>query len=124
MSERPKALDSSTFCEACYFEKIEPIIKTYEENLEKAKQVNLFYKDQARETRLMSRAAPEIRIENCLDRDETILRLAYRAAELQYNSLIDVDIKSVKVREANYQHSVWSVTGIPLNLDENKLKRK
>ena len=120
----PEALKFSTYCGTCYNLTIEPALAAYEATLEKARQVSLFYKDQARETRRMSRIETPIRVEKCLDKNETILRLAFIAVEKDFNTLVDVDLVSTKVKKGNYQHSVWDGTAIPVRLESEKLKRK
>ncbi len=92
--------------------------------MQKARNVSMFYKDQGKETRRMSRIEKAITIENCLDKNEIILRLAFRAVENGFNTLVDVDLVSKKVKQGNYQHSVWSGTAVPVTLEPEKLKHK
>lgn len=81
----------------------------------------VFMKAQFKETRLIKRLEDPISVVACADYDETLLRLAFRAAQLNYNGIIDVDITSKKVRTGNYQTSVFSGTAIPANVREDKL---
>ncbi len=122
--EIPKDLAFTTFCGTCFNLTIEPAIENYEETMQKAREVSLFYKDQGKETRRMVRAEKPIVIENCLDKDELILRLAFRAAEESFNTLVDVDLVSQKVKQGNYQHLIWKGTAVPISLEPEKLKRK
>ena len=92
--------------------------------LEQAKNVAMFYKDQGKETRRMSRVEKPLTVDNCLDKNDMILRLAFRAIEAGFNTLVDVDLVSQKVRNGNYQHLVWSGTAVPVSLEPEKLKHK
>lgn len=96
----------------------------YNRMMQNAREVSLFYKDQGKETRRMSRVEKPIIVENCLDKDELILRLAFRAAEEGFNTLVDVDLVSQKVKQGNYQHLIWKGTAVPISLEPEKLKRK
>ena len=81
----------------------------------------VFMKAQFKETRMVKRFEDPISIIDCADYDETILRLAFRGAELGFNGIIDVDITSKKVKTGNYQTTVFSGTAIPANVREDKL---
>lgn len=81
----------------------------------------VFMKAQFKETRFVKRLEDPITVAECADYDETLLRLAFRGAELNFNGIIDVDITSKKVRTGNYQTSVFSGTAIPANVREDKL---
>lgn len=81
----------------------------------------VFMKAQFKETRFIKRLEEPVKVAECADYDETLLRLAFQAAQLNYNGVIDVDITSKKVRTGNYQTSVFSGTAIPANVREDKL---
>ncbi len=114
----------STYCGTCFNLTVEPAIANYDRMLQNAREVSLFYKDQGKETRRMSRVEKPVVVENCLDRDELILRLAFRAVEEGFNALVDVDLVSQKVKQGNYQHLIWRGTAVPISLEPEKLKRK
>ncbi|MCC2677947.1 MAG: hypothetical protein K0R29_523 [Pseudobdellovibrio sp.] len=89
--------------------------------METAKNILVFEISQGKETRLIKRKEAKLVVEECPDRDETMLRLAFQAAEKGFNAIIDVDIKSKKVKEGKYQHTMYSGTAIPANVTDNKL---
>ncbi len=89
--------------------------------MEQAKNTMVFMKAQFKETRFVKRLEDPITIPECNDYDELILRLAFKAAEKDFNAVIDVDITSKKVRTGNYQTSVFSGTAIPAHVREDKL---
>lgn len=120
----PAALSHTTYCGPCYFEKIEPERKLYEETIEKAKNVAIFYKDQGKETRRMARSTEKFSVKKCTDRNGAIMRLAFFAAQAGYNTLVDVYLQSEKIREGSYQHLIWHAEAVPVLLSDEKLKRK
>jgi uncharacterized protein YbjQ (UPF0145 family) len=116
----PEDLLKGTYCPPCYETSVAPAVDEYQQLLERAKQVNVYFKAQSKETRLMKRSNKPINIVACDDRDEAILRLAFLAAKDGYNALIDVDIKSEKVRDHAFQKLVWHASAIPVSLENNR----
>ena len=47
-------------------------------------------------------------VKDCPDRDETIMRLAFFAAQRSSNAVIQVEVTAEKVRNGAYQTSKWS----------------
>ena len=123
LNPKPSYLTSLVFCPQCYDSKIAQDLRLYEETIEKAKDILVFFKDQSKETRLMSRKEPAIKIENCDDREETLLRLAFVAAQKNFNGLVDVELDSKKVRDGSYQTHKWSGSAVPTHIDSKKINR-
>lgn len=115
----PLELSHNAYCGSCFDEKVGPELAHYNELLEKAGQVFVFYKTQNKETRSLRRNEDPIHINDCDDKDETLLRLAFRAAQEGFNTLIDVVITShKKIDSDGYQKSVWQGVGVPTLLNE------
>lgn len=119
-----KKLSSKSFCQTCYQSEVDPQLQIYEQNLEKAKEVFIYFIHQGKETRLMKRKEKALRVEKGLDKDETLMRLAFLASLGGHNALLDVELKAEKIRQGAYQTSVFSAQGIPTNLDENLENKK
>ena len=117
----PKELSHTAYCNTCYDHKVLPEITKYNEMMDAAKNILVFMKAQFKETRLIKRLADPIHVMECADYDETLLRLAFQAVELEYNGIIDVDIISKKIKVGKYQTTVFSGTAIPANVREDKL---
>jgi hypothetical protein len=120
----PQDLTHNFYCWTCFDEKINPEIESYNEKLIQAKNLVTFSILQKKETRLMSRNEKPIYVENCKDREEALLRLAFLAVISNFNSLIDVDIISKKIVNAGYQKLNWSGSAIPINLEQKILDRR
>jgi len=71
---------------------------------------------------VLKKSKTEVQVSDCPDRDETVLRLAFKAAEKGHNALIKTELVSKKVFDHSYQKSVWSGHGLPVDIDEEKLK--
>jgi hypothetical protein len=119
----PEILQGSIFCPVCFDSKIQPEIQAYEADIERAREVIVFFKKQTKETRHVKRLEQPVVVEHCPDREETLLRLAYFAIKAGFQSLVDVEISSVKIRSGSRQFSDWSGTGVPADVDLSKIPK-
>jgi hypothetical protein len=117
----PADLSHTTYCPTCFNSKVTDAISSYDQTMEQAKNIEVFYKKQSKETRFFSRLEKPLSIEDCADYDEAILRLAFRATQAGFNALIDLDLKSKKIRDGRYQTSSWSGTAVPSHIDPSKI---
>jgi hypothetical protein len=122
LEQIPEELSHRAYCSPCFSEKVVPALASYNRIMARAKAVIVFLKDKGEETRRMKRTEKPLRIADCDDRKETLLRLAFLAAKGNFNALIDVDIFSKKVRNFGYQTSKWHGIGIPTQVDADKLQ--
>jgi hypothetical protein len=120
----PDDLKHDRFCTFCYEQKVAPALESYLEIMERAKGVYVFFTTQRKSFPLLKRSKDKVRVLDCPDRDETILRLAFLAAEQSYNALLDVDVTCEKIRTDNYQKSKWQGVGVPATVDAEKLEYK
>jgi hypothetical protein len=124
LEKMPADIDVGVYCAPCFDAHVAEALADYNDKLEKAKDVNVFYSTQSKETRFVRRTEKAIRVENCQDRDDVILRLAFRAVESNKNSIVDVTLASVKVRNGGWQTTVWSGKAIPTDIEDSQLQRK
>jgi hypothetical protein len=118
-----RSFTHSTYCPSCYDQQVAPAAAQYDATMEAAKEILVYEKSQGKETRLIKRIAKPVSVDHCADRNETILRLAFQAALAGYNGIIDVDLKSEKVRDGSYQTTRWSGTGVPTNIESRRIVR-
>jgi hypothetical protein len=123
LDEIPPELISRTFCDSCFDQRVQPLVQAYQADIEKAKEIIVFLKKQSKETHRLKRSDLVFTIEKCPDREETLLRLAFKALRAGYNAIIDVDIRADKVRSGSYQTSVWHGVGIPAHVDLSKMPK-
>jgi hypothetical protein len=121
---KPKELTLNRYCPGCFDTHVQPAQTQYEETLETAKQAYFFFKTQKAQLPITKRAQTPLKIESCPDRDETILRLAFLAIREGYNSIVDAEVTSEKVRNEGYQTSRWRGVGTPATVDTEKLERR
>ena len=86
--------------------------------------VFVFFITRKKEIPMIRKSKEKFTVPKCADRDETILRLGFFAAQNGYNAIVEVDVKSVKIRDGSYQTSVWSGSGIPADINEAKLEKQ
>lgn len=123
LSEIPENLNKDVYCNACFQKEVSDALFAYNENVEKAKNVFVYLKEQGKETRLMKRSHPLLRVTNCKDKEEALLRLAFQAVTVDCNAIIDVSLKAEKVRSHAYQTLRWHATAIPTTVEKNRFNR-
>lgn len=119
----PHDLSRGTYCNPCMTNTITPAMEEYDQQMARAKSLNTYDVDQTKETRWMDKSEPALLVENVLDREESLLRLAFMAVNANYNVLVDVDLTYTKVNAGRYQHFIWKATGIPVMLDDGQLAK-
>ena len=113
--EKPSELTKTTFCEPCFSEKIQPQLSAYEDLVEQAKNVAVFYKEQYKETRFVNRKEKKISAQDLASEEDVIMNLAFRAIQKGYDSIVDLETVSKKIVNGRYQTSSWSGSAIPTN---------
>lgn len=117
----PEVLKQSIYCPPCFTENVEQPLAEYNATMIKAKEILIFTKSQGKETRFIKRLEDPIVLKNFPDHDELLMRMAFKAVQMDYNAIVDVDLTSEKVRTGAYQTQTWTGTGIPAFVDDNKL---
>jgi len=124
LKNKPLDLSHQTYCSACFSEKVESALESYNEVLERAKTVYIFYKSQRKDIPLLRRSKVLVSVAENYDRDETILRLAFFAAQQSFNALTEVEVVAEKIRNGSYQTSKWKGSGFPTLIDTVKADRQ
>ena len=117
----PDELSHLAYCLSCYNEKVQEPLARYKATMEKAKEIMIFTKSQAKETRFVKRDQIPYKIKECIDPDEVVMRMAFRAVQMNFNSVVDVDVLAEKVRNGSYQTSKFTGSGMPANVILSKL---
>lgn len=111
----PDELKHTIYCNPCYHKIVLPALESYEDTMNRAKSIYIFEK-KITHIPLISRSKQKLTVENCDDRDETILRLAFQAAQLSFNAVVKIELVYEKIRIDGYQTTRWSATGYPANI--------
>ncbi len=92
--------------------------------MEQAREAYIFFTTQKNPPPVVSKSKERLQVSECIDRDETILRLAFQAVRLGFNAVLETHVVAEKVRNAGYQKSAWRGTGVPAMVDADKLERR
>jgi hypothetical protein len=123
LTEIPEELTHPYYCYPCYSATVEPALESYNQTMELAREVYFFFTTQKRSPPIIKKSREKIKVTDCMDRDETILRLGFQAASQGFNAVVEAEVTSVKVRNESYQKSVWSGVGFPAKVDGAKVDR-
>ena len=123
LPEIPADLSHSVYCQTCFQDKVEGALQAYNHDLESAKEILVFFKNQGKETRLIKRLEDPIQVENCLDHKDVVMRLAFLAVKAKLNGIVDIVVTSEKVRTGSYQTLKWKGIGVPAHIRADKLLR-
>jgi len=124
LNPMPEDFLTRTFCPLCFDAKVQPTIDQYSSDIEKAKDVFVFYKTENKESRFFKRTDLVLKVKDIADREEALLRLAYQAVKANCNTIVDVDLISEKIRKGSYQTSKWSGTAHPIDADPRVLEKR
>lgn len=113
LPKMPGGLEAGGYCIQCADLKLRPQLEAYEEKLEQARNVSVFLVNQSKEVRAYKRAENPVEVLDCEDRDEALVRLAFKAIEAGYHTLINVDFSPKKIRNGSHLKTLWSATGMP-----------
>ena len=119
----PKELSHRDYCSNCFANVVEPAKQSYDETRERSKQVYVIFNTQRARLPILKRSKVKLVIKNCIDRDETISRLAFQATQMGFNAIIDGDVRAEQIRNAGYQTSAWHGVGYAAEVDVVKLER-
>lgn len=112
----PDDLQNRTFCMNCFNQGISERLDHYLEIVSEAKNVDIFNKNQTKETRKIKRIESPIRVANCLGKEEALLKIAFFAAERGFKTVVDVELRSNKIGEGkSYKKLVWNGSGTPVD---------
>jgi hypothetical protein len=105
------------YCSPCYGEKVEPALIAYEAILTKARKIFIFFDTSPLPRSLIKKSNKGISIARCQDRDETFLRLGFKAAEKGFNAVVEVVVERTRLK------NTWEGKGVPANINEAKQAR-
>ena len=123
MAVVPEELTQTVFCPTCYQTKIVHEIESYEADMEKAKNIIVFEKDQGKETRGIKRLEEPLVVTDCLDAKEVMMKLAFRALKAGFNGIVNYEAISTRDRNGSYQKVTWKGSAIPAHIDVSKLPK-
>ncbi len=118
----PADLKHTNYCPQCYEEKIAAAREDYDATMEKAKDIIIYSKDQAKLTRLLKPKSPPYFVENCEDEKEALMRMSFFAVQDNFNCLMTVQFKSSKLINASHKKTLVAAQGTPITIDPTKIR--
>ncbi len=118
----PADLSHTTYCTNCFDDRVAGPLDAYNTNMEAAKELMIFTKDQIKSTAHLKRREELLTVEDCEDEQETIVRLAFFAAEKKFNCLLDVNITHRKIIVGSHKKTIFSGTAIPTTIDPKAVR--
>lgn len=112
----PPELSHPTYCGACFDQHVAAAKAEYLDVMAMADKVVIFYKKE-RNVPVSRQSRMQLQVKDCLDRDETLLRLAFFSAQQKFNAVIHVELVPEKIRINGYQRTHWHATGFPAMLE-------
>lgn len=119
----PASLKHPTYCGQCFDAEVAEPLQQYNETMEKAREVFVFTKDEAKLTRLLAKKAAPYHVENCEDEEEALLRMSFFAVEDGFNCLVNIVLDHKKIIVGSHKKTIWSATATPENIDPNSIRR-
>jgi hypothetical protein len=123
MAQIPEKLQHTTYCPTCYQAEIINEVEAYAADVEKAKNIMVFEKNQGKETRLIKRLEDPLHVEDCLDEKEVMMKLAFQALRKGFNGLVDFEAVAHKERNGSFHKVTWKGSAVPAQIDVAKLPK-
>ena len=120
----PAELGHSRYCAGCWTAHVEPAQERYQEVMNRARDAYFFFTTQRAQIPVLAKATTKVEIKSCTDRDESVLRLAFLAAEQGHNAVLEAEVVSTKVRDEGYQKTIWKAKGLPVTVDVERIERR
>lgn len=118
----PEKLKHTIYCQNCFDEFVAEPERKYQETMEEAKNVMAFMKNESKKTGHIQRKEDPLKVVDCEDEQETILRLAFQAAQDGFNCLLDIQITTRKIITGSHKKTVFSGTAIPVKIDPSAIR--
>lgn len=118
----PAELSHSVYCTNCFDDKVQGPLSDYESTMEQAHELIIFSKDETKKTGHLKRKEEPLKVEDCEDEQETILRLAFFAAQAGFNCLLDVNITHRKIIVGSHKKTIYTGTAIPITIAHGEVR--
>ena len=104
------------FCNSCFEAQVAPTLNEYDETMERAKQVFVFFEKESKETRLIRRSEKKFQVGGA-DSEDIVMKLAFLAAKAGFNAVVDIAVKGEKRRDGSYKLMTWTGSGTAAQVD-------
>lgn len=118
----PSDLKHSIYCINCFDDKVRETYDSYNETMEKAREIMIFTKAQTKLTGHIKRKEEPYRVENCDDEDEAIMKMSFYAVQDNFNTLLDIQTFNKKVIVGSHKKTIVDATAIPVTIDPKEVR--
>jgi hypothetical protein len=118
----PVELTHSSYCTVCFDQSVRAPLDAYNETMEAAKEIIIYSKEQSKLTRGLKRLEDPLKVENCEDEEEALMRMSFDAVKMNFNALIDVQFKTSKIIIGSHKKTMVSATAVPVTLDPTQIR--
>jgi hypothetical protein len=118
----PAELTHTSYCYNCFDDKVAGPLHEYNDMIQKAKDVIVYTKEQTKLTRFLKRKEDPIKVENCVDENEALMKMSFYAAQENFNCIIDVQLQYKKVTVGSHKKFVWDGVAVPITIDPNAIR--
>jgi hypothetical protein len=118
----PADLKHLSYCSNCFDEKVSAPLNDYNDKYERAKDIIIYTKEESKLTRFLKRKAEVIRVDDCEDQQEALMKMSFEAVEGNYNALIDIEYKTKKVVLGSHKKTLWSASAVPINIEPGSIR--
>lgn len=122
LAKVPAELKHQCYCYNCFDDKVSGPLNEYNGMMEQAKEIIIYGKDQTRLTRFLKRKEDPYKVDDCVDREQAVMKMAFMAVQNKFNCLIDVDLVKKLATVGTYKKAVWSGTAVPITIDPNAIR--
>lgn len=118
----PEELTRGVYCNRCFDEKVAEPLAEYDALMEQARNVMVFRKDESKKTGHLKRKEDPIKVEDCEDEDEVLMRIAFLAAKEGFNCILDLSIQNKKIVVGSHKKTIFTATAIPITIDPSEVR--
>lgn len=118
----PEFLRHPSYCMNCFDDKVAEPLSTYNETMEKARDIIIYSKEQAKLTRFVNKKAEPYHVEGCEDEEAALMKMSFYAVEDGYNCLVYVQFQNKKLIVGSHKKTLVNATAIPANIDPTQIR--
>ncbi len=118
----PEILTHPSYCTECFDEHVATPLNKYNDIMERAHDIIIYSKEQTKLTRFLKRKTEPFVVENCEDEQEATMRLAFWAAEANFNCIIDLEFSHKKIIVGSHKKTIHTGKAMPITIDPTTIR--
>jgi hypothetical protein len=119
-TEPTKKPTGATYCGRCEDTVLLPLRQNYTDTFNAAKAVSVVPKNYRGRVTVIRKANVTLHTGPWADKSQAELALAFGAAKKGFNAILQADFFGKKVRNHGYQHTEWTGSAVPADIQERQ----